>query len=73
MTTWRMRIALWITKATVKHPEYVVLIVFPLQQWLHERDSMLRYTYNVCHVTHFISGTVQTFPLITLSLIILLL
>jgi len=25
--------------------EYVILIAFPLQQWLHERASMLHYTY----------------------------
>jgi hypothetical protein len=45
MTIWRMRIARWIPKATDTHSEYVILIAFPLQQWLHERASMLRYTY----------------------------
>jgi len=25
--------------------EYVKIIVFPLQQWLHERASILRFTY----------------------------
>jgi len=25
--------------------EYVIVIAFPPQQWLHGRDSMLRYTY----------------------------
>jgi hypothetical protein len=34
MAIWRMRIALWIPKATNTHSEYVILIVFPLQQWL---------------------------------------
>jgi len=38
MTIWRMRIERWIPKATNTHSEYVVLIAFPLQQWLHERD-----------------------------------
>ena len=38
MTIWRMRIACWIPKATNTHSEYVVLIFFPLQQWLHERS-----------------------------------
>ena len=47
----RMRIACWITKATNRHPEYVILIPFPLQQWLHEHASVLRYTYNAC-VSH---------------------
>ena len=41
---WRMRIACWMPKATNTHSEYVILIAFPLQQWLHERASMLRYT-----------------------------
>jgi hypothetical protein len=47
---WRMRIACWITKATNTHSEYVTLIAFPLQQWLHERASMLRCTYINCLV-----------------------
>jgi len=46
MAIWRMRIATWIPKATNTHSEYVIRIAFPLQQWLHERPSMLRYTYS---------------------------
>jgi hypothetical protein len=42
MTIWRMCIACWITKATDTHTEYVILISFPLQQWLHECASLLR-------------------------------
>jgi len=42
MTIWRMLIARWILKATNTHSEYVILIAFPLQQWLHERASLLR-------------------------------
>jgi len=47
-----MRIAYWTTKATATHSEFVVVITFPLQQWLHERSSMLRYTlsYIACLV-----------------------
>ena len=37
-----MRIACWMPKATNTHSEYVIFIAFPLQQWLHERVSMLR-------------------------------
>ena len=48
MTIWRMRIACWIPKDTNTHSEYVIRIAFPLQQWLHERASLLRYTYTVC-------------------------
>jgi hypothetical protein len=39
------------TKATNTHSEYVILIAFPRQQRLRERDSMLRYTYIACLVT----------------------
>jgi len=45
MTVWRMHIACWIPKATNTHSEYVILIVFPLQHWLHKHASMLCYTY----------------------------
>jgi hypothetical protein len=50
MTIWRMCIACWIPKATNTHLYYVKLVAFPLQQWLHERSSLLRYTYIACHV-----------------------
>jgi hypothetical protein len=39
--TLRRRIACWITKATDTHSEYVILIAYPRQQWLHEEPSML--------------------------------
>jgi len=44
MRACRMRFACCITKATDRHSEYVILFPFPLQQWLHERTSLLRYT-----------------------------
>jgi hypothetical protein len=50
MTIWRMRIACWLTKATNTHSERVIIIAFPMQQWLHERASLLRYTFIVCLV-----------------------
>jgi len=40
-----MRIAAWKPKATNTHSEYVIIIDFLLQQWLHERASLLRYTF----------------------------
>jgi hypothetical protein len=43
-----MRTACWIPKATDTNSEYVILITFLLQQWLHEHVSMLRYMYNFC-------------------------
>jgi hypothetical protein len=48
MTIRHMRIACCITKATNTHSEYVIIIAFPPQQWLHERASMLRHTYTAC-------------------------
>ena len=45
MTIWRMRIARLFPKAINTHSEYVILIAVPLQQWLHESSSMVRYTY----------------------------
>jgi len=47
-TIWYMRVACWIPKVTNTHLEYVVLIAFPLQQWLHERTLMLCYTHTDC-------------------------
>jgi len=32
-------------KATNTHSEHVILIVFPLLQWLHKRAPMLRHTH----------------------------
>ena len=50
MAIWRTRIGCGITKATDTHLEYVILIAFPMQQWLRERASMLRYTSIACLV-----------------------
>jgi hypothetical protein len=48
----RMRIACRIPKTTIKHSGCIILIVFQLQQWLHERASILPYTYMVWLVSH---------------------
>jgi len=40
MKIWRMRIARWVPKAINTLSEYVILIVFLLQQWLHGRAWM---------------------------------
>jgi hypothetical protein len=56
MTTRRMRIACRIPKATNTHSQYVILIVFPLQQWLNERASLLR-CYIACIVTNPVTVT----------------
>jgi len=41
---WCVRFACQIPKATDIHSEYVILIAFPPQQWLHKCASILRYT-----------------------------
>jgi len=46
----RMGISCLINKATDAHPEYVIPIAFPLQQWLRERASILRFAYTACIV-----------------------
>jgi len=53
MKIWRMRIACWIPKATNTHTEYAMRIAFPLQQWLHERVSLLRNKYITCLDSNF--------------------
>ena len=42
MTIWRLRVACWIPKSTNTHSECVILIAFPLQQWLHKCVPKLR-------------------------------
>jgi hypothetical protein len=37
-----------VPKATNTHSVYAILIAFPLQQWLHERASMLCYASIAC-------------------------
>jgi hypothetical protein len=48
VTIWRMCIVCWITDSTDTYSEYVIHTAFPWQQWLGERASVLRYTYNAC-------------------------
>ena len=43
-----------IPKATNTYTRRVTLTALPLQQWLHECASMLRYTYIACP---FVTGT----------------
>ena len=50
MTIWRMHIARWIPKSKNTLSDYLIVIDSPLQQWLHERASVLRYAYNTCTV-----------------------
>jgi hypothetical protein len=52
MTTWRVRIECRIPKATNAHTHTgcVIRIAFPLQQWMHERASILNFTFIACIV-----------------------
>jgi hypothetical protein len=56
-TIWRMRIECWIPKATNTHSQYVILIAFPLQQWLFERAPTLRCAYFASVVSIFLAAT----------------
>ena len=64
MTIWCMRISCWIPKATNTHThtQHVIPNAFPLQQWLHERVSMLRYTYIACIVKFTNKGVIDPKP-----------
>jgi hypothetical protein len=48
MTIWPMRIACWIPNTTKTHSECIIVIVFALQKWLHERASVVSFTCIVC-------------------------
>ena len=62
-TIRRMRLACWIPEATHPHTSCVILIAVPLQQWSHERTSVLRYTYIACLVNFaFINICLYTAP-----------
>jgi hypothetical protein len=45
-----MHTACWITMVTNTNSEYVIRIAYPLQQWLRESATLLRYTYIACLV-----------------------
>jgi len=48
---WHIHIACWIPKARYTLSECVILVAIPLQPWLHERASTLRYMYIACLVS----------------------
>ena len=45
MTIWCKRIACWVPKVTNAYTGCVIIDAFPLQRWLQEPVSMLRYTH----------------------------
>ena len=58
----RVRFAWWVNKAADKHSGFVIRTAFPLQQWLPESASMLRYTYIaylvVCWIWRYVKKSV---------------
>ena len=50
--------------------EYVMLIAFPLQQWLDERASMLHYTYIACLVPTDVDNTYRFCVRVTVELLL---
>jgi hypothetical protein len=52
MTEGCMRISCWVPKATNTHTQVCNNFVFPVQHWMYERASVLRYTYIVCLVLY---------------------
>ena len=56
----RVRITCWMPKVTNTHSEYVIIIAFPLQKWLHECASILFYpTLPVLLITNTIDFYLQ--------------
>jgi hypothetical protein len=62
MTIWQMRIARCIPKSIDIHSEYVILTAVLLQQWLHERSELLRYTKFACLVLIVYMSDERLFP-----------
>jgi hypothetical protein len=64
MTIWRMYISCWEPKVTDIHLQYTYVkhTDFPLQKWLNERATVLRYTYIACLVHYHHSTCTESFP-----------
>jgi hypothetical protein len=59
-----MRIASCTTTATDSLSQSIILIASPLQQWLHERAQVLRYTYIACLVQQYFFPPGATQPIV---------
>jgi hypothetical protein len=55
---WCMRTTCLVTVVTDTYSEYVIVIAFPLQQWLQERNSVLLYTCILSFLLNFFHTTV---------------
>jgi hypothetical protein len=60
----RMRFAFWITRVTHTLSEYIICIAFPRQQWLRERDWMLRlYIHGLfCNILRGVTSVACNLP-----------
>jgi len=58
MTLWGMRMSHSLPTATNTHSDYVILVAFLPQQWLHERASRLRCTYTA----YLVLNCIHHFP-----------
>jgi hypothetical protein len=48
----RPQMKIWPMRFADRHSEYIMLVAFPLQQWLHERASLL--TLNVQCLSYYL-------------------
>jgi hypothetical protein len=68
-----MRIACWLPNATNKRPDYVIVIVFPVHQWLHEGTPLLRYTYSILplffYFVYVFTKTIDFFSAVSLNFV----
>jgi hypothetical protein len=53
ITTWYMHIASWIPEATNTRARCVIIIAFPLQQWLHEHATLYAHCLS-CYVLLYV-------------------
>jgi hypothetical protein len=54
-TMWRTGIVYWIPKTKNMPSKYIILLVFPLKQWLDERATNLGYRYNVSPLVNIVT------------------
>jgi hypothetical protein len=56
MTIKRIPISCWIPKVANTHSGCAIFIYLPLQKWLHERASMMSYTYIDCLLFSYVNN-----------------
>jgi hypothetical protein len=61
---WRIRFAYWYIRLEKHTQNMYYLLLFPLQQWLQERVSVLGYTHIACLFFYLCTVLVVTFTLL---------